>query len=133
MGDNVRLRIALVEPEIAYTGSNKVAMHHDVVRGFVGEDGVKGTALKEKAGNQILTIDLAEVKKSVEEATKNAVEGRRHLRQGAAGRAEEPAPGGVRAERRHRGDPPGRPGGPGHEVTGRAAPRQASGAASARR
>ncbi len=79
MGDNVRLRIAVVEPEIAYTGSNKVAMHHDVVRAFVGADGlkdaVKGQALKEKAGNQILTIDMAEVKKSVEEATKNAVEG----------------------------------------------------------
>ena len=75
MGDNVRLRIVVVEPEIAYTGSNKVAMHHDVVRAFVGEDGVKGTALKEKAGKQILNIDLAEVKKSVEEATDNAVKG----------------------------------------------------------
>ncbi len=75
MGDNVRLRIALVEPEIAYTGSNKVSMHHDVVRGFLGEDGVKGTALKEKSGNQILTIDLAEQKKKVEEAEDNAVKG----------------------------------------------------------
>ena len=40
-GDNVHLRLALVEPEIAYTGSNKVPLHHDVVRGFVGDGGVK--------------------------------------------------------------------------------------------
>ena len=74
-GDKVHLRIALVEPEIAYTGSNKVPLHHDVVRAFVGDDGVKGTALTDKAGKQIVTFDLAEVKKKVEEATKNAVEG----------------------------------------------------------
>ncbi len=74
-GDNMRLRVVLVEPEIAYTGSNKVAHHHDVVRGFFGEGGVNGLALKDKTGRSVVTIDAAEVKKKVEEAVKNGAEG----------------------------------------------------------
>ena len=38
-GDDVKLRLALVEPEVAYTGGNGVPMHHHVVRGFVGDGG----------------------------------------------------------------------------------------------
>ena len=53
-GDDVRLRLALVEPEIAYTGGNKVPLHHHVVRGFVGEGGGAGTVLKEKTGKQVV-------------------------------------------------------------------------------
>ncbi len=74
-GDNVKLRFVLTEPEIAYTGANKVPFHHDVVRAFVGDDGVKGTALKDKAGKQVVTIDLDDVKKKVQEATNNVVNG----------------------------------------------------------
>ena len=72
-GDDVKLRLALVEPEVAYTGSNKVAVHHDVVRGFVGEGGVNGTALKEKTGRAVVAIDLADVKKRLQDYMKAAV------------------------------------------------------------
>ena len=73
-GDNVKLRMALVEPEIAYTGGNKVPLHHDVVRGFVGDGGVSGMALKEKSGRQVVTIDPAEVKKAIEAYLKSAAD-----------------------------------------------------------
>jgi hypothetical protein len=73
-GDDVRLRLALVEPEVAYTGSNKVPLHHDVVRGFVGEGGVEGMSMKEKSGRQVVAVDLAEVKKGIKEYMKSAVD-----------------------------------------------------------
>ena len=73
-GDDVKLRLALVEPEVAYTGGNKVPLHHHVVRGFVGEGGAAGTALKEKTGRVVVDVDAAAVKKGLEDYLKAAVD-----------------------------------------------------------
>jgi hypothetical protein len=62
--DKVRLRVVLVEEQIDYTGSNKVASHHHVVRAFPG--GVEGTKIeKGKALNKTLTVDLDKVRKDL--------------------------------------------------------------------
>ena len=42
---------------MTYTGSNKLPMHHQVVRAFVG-DGVDGTPLKTKTATKSITVDL---------------------------------------------------------------------------
>ncbi len=73
-GDDVKLRLALVEPEVAYTGGNKVPLHHHVVRGFVGDGGAAGTALKEKTGRVVVDVDAAAVKKGLEDYLKTAVD-----------------------------------------------------------
>jgi hypothetical protein len=62
-GDNVRLRLALVEEQVAYKGSNGLAVHHHVVRAFPG--GAEGTALKEKTAKKTITIDLEELRKEL--------------------------------------------------------------------
>jgi hypothetical protein len=62
-GNDVRLRLALVEEEIAYTGGNKLPSHHHVVRAFAG--GAEGTPMKEKAGKKEVTVDLDEVRKTI--------------------------------------------------------------------
>ena len=36
-GADVRLRLVLVEEQVAYKGGNRVGLHHQVVRGFVGD------------------------------------------------------------------------------------------------
>jgi hypothetical protein len=63
IGNDVRLRLALVEEEIAYTGNNKLPSHHHVVRAFPG--GAEGTPLKEKTGKKEVTVDLDELRKTI--------------------------------------------------------------------
>jgi hypothetical protein len=63
-GDDVRLRLVLVEEEVAYTGANKLATHHHVVRDMPG--GPKGIALPKKTGKQEVTVDLDEVRKKLD-------------------------------------------------------------------
>ena len=53
----------LVEELVRWPGSNGQRLHHHVVRGFPG--GVKGTALKEATAKQDVIVDLAEVKKGL--------------------------------------------------------------------
>ena len=72
-GEDVRLRLAIVEEQVAYKGGNRVALHHQVVRGFVG-DGANGMALKEKTGRQVTAIDLEAVRKSLKEYMKSSVD-----------------------------------------------------------
>jgi hypothetical protein len=63
-GDDVRLRIAIVEKEVAYKGRNGLPMHHHVVRHMPGGDA--GTVVKtEKGGKYPFTVDLAAVKKAL--------------------------------------------------------------------
>jgi hypothetical protein len=62
-GDKVRLRLALVEDEIEYVGGNKVPTHHHVVRSLPG--GAAGLVLKEKTGKQTVSVDLEELRKSL--------------------------------------------------------------------
>jgi hypothetical protein len=62
-GDDVKLRLVLVEEEVAYQGGNKLPTHHDVVRAFPG--GAGGTALKEKTASKEFTVDVEEVRKQL--------------------------------------------------------------------
>jgi hypothetical protein len=64
-GKDVCLRFALVEDHVEYTGSNKVALHHCVVRGLPG--GVEGTALTEKAGRKVVTVDFDAVRETIKD------------------------------------------------------------------
>jgi hypothetical protein len=64
-GDDVRLRLVLVEESVDYHGSNKLRVHHHVVRAFPG--GTAGTAMKEKTGSKSVTVDLGELKKKLGE------------------------------------------------------------------
>jgi len=73
MGEDVRLRLAIVEEQVAYKGGNRVALHHQVVRGFIG-DGEAGTPLKEKTGRQVTAIDLEAVRKGLKEYMKSSVD-----------------------------------------------------------
>jgi hypothetical protein len=62
-GDRVFLRFVLVEDLVRWPGSNGQRLHHHVVRGFPG--GVKGMALKEATAKQDVMVDLAEMKKGL--------------------------------------------------------------------
>ncbi|HEY7426135.1 MAG TPA: hypothetical protein VH682_18030 [Gemmataceae bacterium] len=64
--DDLRLRVVLVEEQIAYTGGNKLAEHHHVVRAFAG--GVEGEKVaKGKPLTKTLTVDLDTVRKGLRE------------------------------------------------------------------
>jgi hypothetical protein len=60
-GTDVRLRVALVEEEVAYTGGNRMAKHHHVVRALPG--GAAGTVLKDKTLSKEFTVDLDDLRK----------------------------------------------------------------------
>jgi hypothetical protein len=65
-GDNLRLRVALVEDEVAYAGRNKIAEHHNVVRAFAGgPDGEK--VARGKVYSKTFTVDLDDLRKSLKE------------------------------------------------------------------
>ena len=65
-GDDLRLRVALVEEQVAYTGGNKLTEHHHVVRAFAG--GIKGEKVaKGKPLSKTLTVDLDQVRKGLTE------------------------------------------------------------------
>lgn len=62
-GDKVRLRLALVEDWVRFRGGNGMQYHHRVVRAMPG--GVKGIALKAKDAEHKASVDLAELRKSL--------------------------------------------------------------------
>jgi hypothetical protein len=62
-GDDVRLRLALVEEEVSYKGTNGVPRHHQVVRAMPGGD--EGTVMKDKTAKKTVTVDLAKLKKDL--------------------------------------------------------------------
>ncbi|MBI1830218.1 MAG: hypothetical protein HYR84_02060, partial [Planctomycetes bacterium] len=55
-----KLRIVLAEETVRYAGSNKIRMHHNVVRAFPG--GVAGRALTEENGKHTASVSLPEVR-----------------------------------------------------------------------
>ena len=61
-GDN-RLRLLLVEEGIRYLGGNKVRFHYNVVRNLVG--GADGFALKDRDSKHTASVDLDELRKSL--------------------------------------------------------------------
>ena len=67
-GEKVRLRLALVEEEVRYTGLNRLRLHQHVVRDLPG--GAEGLELKRKSSTQLLTVSLADVRKRIEEHLK---------------------------------------------------------------
>jgi hypothetical protein len=64
-GDNVRLRLLVIEELVRYQGPNGQRFHHHVVRGFAG--GVQGMALKEAKGEHSTKISLAELTADVKD------------------------------------------------------------------
>ncbi len=58
-----RLRLLLVEDLVRYLGGNGQRLHHHVVRTFPG--GVDGTPVSDGKARQQVTIDLAELRKSL--------------------------------------------------------------------
>ncbi|MDY3552006.1 hypothetical protein R5W24_001086 [Gemmata sp. JC717] len=62
-GEKVRLRFALVEERVRYTGGNGIRYHHMVVRAMPG--GAKGFALAKKDHEQAVAIDPEAVKASL--------------------------------------------------------------------
>lgn len=62
---DIRLRLALVEDVVSYTGGNKLPTHHCVVRAFVG--GPAGFPLKDKATTKTASIDVDELRKKLTE------------------------------------------------------------------
>jgi hypothetical protein len=62
-GDDVRLRLALVEETVDYKAPNGLGAHHHVVRSFPG--GADGTPLKQKTAKKSVTVDLAELRKGL--------------------------------------------------------------------
>ncbi len=68
-GDKLRLRIALVEESVRFTGMNGVRLHHAVVRAMIG--GVRGVAVNEVPFGHNAIVNLAEVKASLEEQLGN--------------------------------------------------------------
>jgi hypothetical protein len=63
--DELRLRLALIEEKVDYTGTNKVAEHHNVVRALPG--GHDGLAIKEKTAKKTETVDIEELKKTLKD------------------------------------------------------------------
>src|SRR5262249_22176549 len=62
-GDNIRLRLALIEDVVEYKGTNGIPSYRHVVRAMPG--GAEGVAIKERTGKQSATVDLDEVKKDI--------------------------------------------------------------------
>lgn len=62
---NLRLRLVLTEETVRYVGGNGIRFHHHVVRAFPG--GVDGLPFTGNRATAELTIDLNDVRKSLEE------------------------------------------------------------------
>ncbi len=62
-GSDIRLRVALVEANVAYTGSNKETKFVQVVRHF--PTGASGTAMTKKTASESYTVDLDMVRKNL--------------------------------------------------------------------
>jgi hypothetical protein len=62
-GEEMMLRILVVEETIKYTGGNGLRFHHQVVRAMPG--GVEGVAIKDKAFKHTASVDLVDVRKEI--------------------------------------------------------------------
>lgn len=62
-GEQVKLRLVLVEEWARYLGSNGLPYHHRVVRALPG--GVNGLALTKESGKQSVNFDLANLRKEL--------------------------------------------------------------------
>jgi hypothetical protein len=62
-GDDVRLRVALVERDVSYKAGNGLSLFYHVVRDMPGGDA--GTVMKEKAAKKTFTVDVDALKKKI--------------------------------------------------------------------
>jgi hypothetical protein len=62
-GEDVRLRLVVIEDVVRYAGRNGQRLHHHVVRALPG--GVDGIALKEGAAKQTVTVRLPELSQTL--------------------------------------------------------------------
>lgn len=62
-GEDMRLRLLVVEEEVKYVGGNRIRFHHHVVRAMPG--GADGVAIKDKAFKHAAAVDFAEVRKEL--------------------------------------------------------------------
>jgi hypothetical protein len=62
-GDDVRLRVVLVEEEVAYKGTNGISTHRHVVRSMPG--GPDGVVMAGKSAKKTFDVDLAELRKKL--------------------------------------------------------------------
>ena len=73
-GDDLKLRLLVVEETVRYVGSNQLRFHHHVVRAMPG--GAKGFPLKGKAGEQAVTVNpeqlRADLTRYLDEFTKES-------------------------------------------------------------
>jgi hypothetical protein len=62
-GDDIRLRLVLVEPTVNYKGANGQTVYHNVARAMPG--GAEGTVLKAGTTKKTFSVDLAAVRKEI--------------------------------------------------------------------
>ena len=62
-GDEMKLRLLVVEETVKYAGSNGIRFHHQVVRAMPG--GADGVAVKDKSFKHTASVDLGEVRKGL--------------------------------------------------------------------
>ena len=62
-GDDVKLRLLVVEETVKYVGGNQLRFHHQVVRAMPG--GAEGVAIKDKAFKHTAAVDFGAVKKGL--------------------------------------------------------------------
>jgi hypothetical protein len=62
-GDDVKLRLLVVEETVKYAGSNGIRFHHNVVRAMPG--GAAGIAVKDRSFKHTVNVDLGEVRKNL--------------------------------------------------------------------
>jgi hypothetical protein len=62
-GDNLKLRLLVVEESIKYVGGNNLRFHHQVVRAMPG--GAEGVAIKDKAFKHTATANITDIRKEL--------------------------------------------------------------------
>ena len=62
-GDDMKLRLLVVEENVKYVGGNNLRFHHQVVRAMPG--GADGVAIKDKTMKHTASADLGDVRKSL--------------------------------------------------------------------
>ena len=104
-GEDMKLRLLVVEENVKYVGGNQLRFHHQVVRAMPG--GADGVAVKDKAIKHTATVDLGEVRKGLTKYLDDYAEGPAVPEPRPADGHEQAAGDRPGAERQDPGDPPG--------------------------
>ena len=101
-GEDMKLRLLVVEESIGYVGSNQIRFHHQVVRAMPG--GAEGVAIKDKAFKHTASTDLGDVKKALSKYLDDFAEDAAVPEGGSPDGHEEPEGDRARPERQDEGD-----------------------------